>query len=105
MQKIDQEIKRLVVEAVLETWDAPLEAAPNSYQIYYKGHTSNVWELLDTIPSNQLEYEINYNELDGGDFHDFGITATYLGDESFLHSSLDDKAIPSTGWYIKWVLQ
>ena len=26
MQKIDQEIKRLVVEAVLETWNAPLEA-------------------------------------------------------------------------------
>ena len=85
-------------------WDSPSGSTPNSYRIYYKEHFSNPWTLLDEIPYQQLEYEINYNDLDGEEFYDFGVSAIYSGEESFLHYSLDEEAEPSTGWYIKWIL-
>ena len=85
-------------------WDSPSGSAPNSYRIYYKEHLTSLWILLDEIPSSQLEYVINYNNLNGEELYDFGVSALYLGEESLLHYSLDNEAEPSTGWYIKFVL-
>ena len=42
-------------------------------------------------------------DLDGGIYHDFGITAIYDEVESMLHYSLDASAEPGNGWYVRWM--
>ena len=87
------------------SWDAPSDSSHDSYRIYYKQHNSLIWNFLNELSSDiNPEYEINYEDLDGGIYHDFGVIAVYGEIESRLHYSLDAWAVPDTGWYVKLVL-
>ena len=88
-------------------WDPPEDSLLiDSYNIYYKSHNLDQWILLDTISSNDsLNREVHYNDLtsDNTNEHDFGVSAVYNSDESLIHSSLSVSAIPTSGWYVKWI--
>ncbi|MCG8571771.1 MAG: fibronectin type III domain-containing protein [Spirochaetes bacterium] len=86
---------------VLE-WSAPSTGSPDSYNIYFKEHNYGTWELIDSVNSTTFDYIIDYTQLDGNNYHDFGITAMYGTEESLLHMSTSDKADPDNGWYVIW---
>jgi hypothetical protein len=84
-------------------WQKPLDATPDSYNIYYKAHHDLLWNLLYEVTSDtDYQYTINYFDLDDNLSHDFGITAVYGTTESGIHTSLESSANPNTGWYVEW---
>lgn len=83
------------------TWDYSGDV--DSFNVYYRIHGENSWTLLDTTADQ--EYQIAYSDLRNAEFHDIAVTAIYEGKESAIHHSMDDSAIPATGWYIEWINQ
>ncbi len=91
-------------------WDPPELQQTNvsipvqSYKIYYKTHGSDTWILLNEIPYSEKPYfKINKKELEPG-MYDFAVSAVYENSrESILHSSLDNTAKPTSGWYLLWI--
>lgn len=96
-------------EITLE-WDPPalrLETGPmaiESYNVYYRVHNTETWNLLDTIDAVPYpNYTIQHSLLGDGLF-DFSVSAVAEnGEESNLHSSVDPNADPVGGWYLLWV--
>ena len=68
-----------------------------------KGGKAGSWILLDEIPAgDDPEYTLYHADFGNGDF-DFGVTAVgEEEEESDMHSSLDETAQPSCGWYLSW---
>lgn len=86
-------------------WDAPADNGDIiAYKIYYREHGTEDWAQLETISASEnLEFIITTSVLQTGQW-DFGTTSiNESGLESEIHSSLDENAIPSTGWYLDWV--
>jgi len=106
-----QEISRSSSTLTL-AWDYDTPASIDHYNLYYRVHvysslydndnvTSN-WVLLDTVSADSAEFVIDHSLLGDGSW-DFGVTAVNSdGEESEIHSSLDQEAIPETGWFLRW---
>jgi hypothetical protein len=94
-------ISEITAASVTLYWDAPSGTAPDKYSVYYKQHFTSTWKLLKAVTTTQLL--VNYTDLDNGKIYDFAVSAIYTSKETDLHTSLENTAIPATGWYIKWV--
>lgn len=78
------------------------ETTADSYKIYYRAHGSSDWIYLSTTASGSvLEYTIDQSILPYGTY-DIAVSTVTGSLESELHTSMDDTASPSTGWYIDW---
>lgn len=76
---------------------------PASYNIYYRDYLDEDWILLGNIPATDPTLEIDYSQFGDGSWV-FGVSALdSQGNESKIHSSLDNTADPNTGWYLLWV--
>ena len=86
-------------------WDAP--PSVDTYRVYYRMHGTSTWTLIEEIvPIPSPEYIVYHKSvgpsgLDNGAYN-FAVTAVSSGEESQVHSSLDQTAIPATGWYLVW---
>jgi hypothetical protein len=87
---------------VTVAWDPP-PSEISTYKIYYRAHESGSWILFDEIPADDNpEYTLYHADFGDGDF-DFGVIAVDGGaEESEMHTSLDDSALPECGWYLAW---
>ena len=84
------------------SWDYDLLSTADEYRIYYREHGSFIWTYLGSTASGSiLEYTIDQNALVLGAY-DLAVSSVSGSEESELHSSMDDSAIPATGWYIDW---
>ena len=74
------------------------------YNLYYRTHGTTEWTLLLSIaPEENPNALISNNMLDYG-VYDFAVSRVdNEKNESELHASLDDDAIPSTGWFVNWM--
>jgi len=89
-------------ESFAIAWDYS-ETQPDYYNIYYREHGSFTWIFLGSTSSGSiLEYTIDQALLPVGDY-DFAVSSVIGIEESELHTSMDDNAIPATGWYIQWL--
>lgn len=84
-------------------WIYDESTAIESYNLYYRAHGSSRWLLIDTISSIAPMFTVDHNVMGDGKW-EFGVSAVdSLGTESEIHSSLDDTAEPSSGWYLLWI--
>ena len=82
-------------------WDSPQESV-DGYEVYYRAHGESGWSLLgQTDPGSDTTYQVNASELSYGNY-DFAVSSVDSGSTSDKHTSLDDAAQPSGGWYIEW---
>jgi len=87
-------------ELTLE-WDY-FTGIPAQYNLYYRAHNTTTWQPLDSVTSESALFILTFDRLGEGDW-DFGVTAVDSnGNESKIHSSLDDSADPETGWFLTW---
>jgi len=85
--------------AVDEETGAP--AAVSGYRFYYRAHGSVGWVHLGDTAADTSEYLVSEAALPRGDY-DFAVSSLYTDSESELHTSYDDTADPTYGWYISW---
>ena len=91
----------ITVEAFVIEWDAP-SGEVASYNIYYREHGFISWELLANVPATENSYTVDAPELYGLAL-DFAMQSVDgSGNESELHTSLDEDVDPPTGWYLFW---
>lgn len=79
-------------ETITLEWDGESDV----YNVYYRIHGQEIWEIL--LESTSSFIEINKELLGKGEF-DFGVS---IGYDQEIHSSLDIDAIPEGGWYLIW---
>jgi hypothetical protein len=91
-------------EIVTLAWDPP-PGEVAGYRVYYRVHEVGDWTLIGEVPVNDNpELELLHADFGNGDF-DFGVVAIDAeNQESAMHTSLDDTALPATGWYLSWAL-
>lgn len=100
INKKGTEIKLAATDFTI-SWDSD-DLSVDLYRIYYREHGSFNWVLLGSTDSGaDLEYSIGNSMLAYG-VYDFAVSSVSGAEESELHSSMDDTAVPATGWYINW---
>lgn len=83
-------------------WDYDTPSTVDDYRIYYREHGTFVWMYLGSTGSGSiLEYTIENSALAYG-VYDIAVSSVSGSHESEFHTSMDDSAVPSTGWYIDW---
>jgi hypothetical protein len=88
-------------ESFTISWDYD-DTAADEYRIYYRTHGTYLWNYLGTTGSGSIQsFSIDQSLLSYG-VYDLAVSTVIGEEESELHSSMDDTAIPATGWYIDW---
>ncbi|MBN2658914.1 MAG: fibronectin type III domain-containing protein [Spirochaetales bacterium] len=83
------------------SWDSE-DLSADHYRVYYREHGSFNWVLLGISDSGMdLDFTIDNTMLAYGTY-DFAVSSVSGDHESEFHSSMDDTAVPATGWYINW---
>ena len=75
--------------------------AVDGYRFYYREHGTYQWTHLVDTGAAETEYTVTTSVLPYGEY-DFAVSSVSSGEESELHTSYDDTAVPSYGWYIDW---
>jgi hypothetical protein len=88
-------------ESFTLAWNPPQDGSVTGYRLYFRTHGDQNWSELEQVDAGTTEYTVNHPELDYGQY-DFAVTSLDSGDESDYHSSLDETAQPSGGWYMEW---
>ncbi len=84
-------------------WDEPEGGAPDQYRVYARERGEYHWALVDEIAANNSpQYTVSPEILTYGTY-EFAVSSVAGGQESALHSSMADSALPATGWYVEWV--
>ncbi|MFZ7131897.1 MAG: hypothetical protein ACOWWR_06025 [Eubacteriales bacterium] len=90
-------------------WDNPffIEEANKikTYRIFIRSHGTYGWTFVSgKAYSEQTSFTIEKGDLRSGKY-DIGVAiVTTDGEMTAIHSSLDNTAIPQTGWYIFWIM-
>ena len=83
-------------------WDPPDETPVTTYRIYYRTRGTFEWIFLDEVTATPSpECIVASTTLEYGTY-EFAVSSLYGGQESSLHGSMDDTALPATGWYVVW---
>lgn len=92
-------------------WDPPWSILASNfaglaeYRVYYRPHFSVVWSLLGRVPAGSPPELVVPHDRIGDGAWDFAVTTmSTTGIESGVHTSTDDSAQPTGGWYIIWQL-
>jgi len=84
------------------SWDQS-DLPADFYKVYYRNHGTFTWTYLGSTASGTiLEFTIDQSILTYG-VYDLAVSSVVGIEESELHSSMDDSALPATGWYIDWM--
>ncbi|MFW5714766.1 MAG: fibronectin type III domain-containing protein [bacterium] len=75
--------------------------AVDGYRFYYREHGTYQWTHLADTGARVTEYTVTTAEIPYGEY-DFAVSSVSSGEESELHTSYDDTAVPTYGWYIDW---
>lgn len=83
------------------SWNSD-SADADDFRLYYREHGTYNWIFLGSTGSGSiLDFTVDQTMLAYGTY-DFAVSSIREGAESELHTSMDDTAVPATGWYIDW---
>ena len=83
-------------------WDTD-SSSEEAYRIYARTRGAYDWTFIEEQPaSSGLKFVIDSSKLAFGTW-EFAVSSIENGIESELHTSMDDSALPATGWYIDWI--
>jgi len=83
-------------------WDEPETGTPDQYRVYARERGEYHWDLVDEIAANNgAQYTVS-PEILGYGTYELAVSSITGGQETSLHSSMADNALPGTGWYIEW---
>ncbi|MBD3347193.1 MAG: hypothetical protein GF401_19235 [Chitinivibrionales bacterium] len=90
-------------------WDAPDQTDSSntieSYELCYREHdTGSTWTVIDTNISagSTTCFTVSHADLGNGVF-DFAVRSVAVnGTKSDYHTSIENTAIPSSGWFVRW---
>ncbi len=83
-------------------WEADSPSDDN-YRIYARQRGEYDWNFIQEIPAApNPSFEINTSILSYG-IWEFAVSSIDNGIESELHTSMDNNAVPASGWYIDWI--
>ncbi|MFP4011913.1 MAG: fibronectin type III domain-containing protein [Spirochaetaceae bacterium] len=108
--RLDLEDLNKVGEAVAVTaaeftvaWDPPEEAdTVDAYRVYARPRGEYEWEpVAEVAASAEPSLTVDESLLDYGVW-EIAVSALSEDSESEKHTSMDDDAEPSTGWYVDW---
>ncbi len=94
-------------ESFTVAWDAPIDPATgepqavDGYKLYYRVHGTYGWSHVADTGASVNEYTITTAELPYGEY-EFAVASVNSATESELHTSFDDTADPTYGWYVVW---
>jgi hypothetical protein len=94
-------------DSFIVQWNQPVDEATgepvsvDGYRLYYREHGVYQWTQLTEVGSGTTEYTITTSDLSTG-VYEFAVSALYPDSESDLHTSYDDTADPTYGWYVSW---
>jgi hypothetical protein len=85
-------------------WDPPSDSSSiDSYNVYYRERGTYDWTLLTNVDATSTpELTITESLLPYGTY-EMAVTSVASSTESEKHTSMDDNASPSTGWYVEWI--
>jgi hypothetical protein len=83
-------------------WDPPSPEPATGYRIYVRERGTEEWAYLvevaaDAAPSTTITTDI----LAYGRY-EFAVSSVSSSMESRIHTSMDDDAMPATGWFVNW---
>ena len=102
LNKVGERIE-ITGEEFTITWDTDSEGSTiDYYQIYYRIRGTEEWIFLaEAEQAYEPSLLIHTGLLDYG-VYEFAVTSVSYGEESEMHTSMDDDALPITGWYVAW---
>ena len=94
---------RVAAESFVLAWDPPADASEiDSYRVYARPRGEYQWESLSEVQAGDTPtLTVTQSLLTYGTW-EFAVTAVAGGVESDLHTSMDDDAMPATGWFLEW---
>jgi hypothetical protein len=73
------------------------------YNVYCRPHFNGSWTRIATVPASSPPEVVITHDMVGDGAWDFAVSmVSAIGQESAYHTSLDDTANPTGGWYIIW---
>ena len=90
-------------ESFTLSWDPPASGTVTGYRVYQRARGTQDWTVLGSAsPDPAPSFVVSTATLDYG-LYEFAVSALNDTLESSLHTSLDDEALPATGWFVNWL--
>jgi hypothetical protein len=103
LNKVGKRIE-ITEEEFTIAWDSDYQDGfPDEYRMYYRHRGEESWVLLSSVPyGSDPSFLVSRDILAYGTY-EFAVSSVEAGNESDLHTSMDDTADPGTGWYVDWM--
>jgi len=101
INKVGQKISIFEEEFTI-AWDVDSDDNPDQFRMYFRHRGEESWTILSEIAAEpEPRFQVNSALLSAGTY-EFAVSAVAGGEESALHTSMDDTADPESGWYVDW---
>ncbi|NBF40524.1 MAG: hypothetical protein GVY14_08910 [Spirochaetes bacterium] len=93
----------VVAESFVLAWDPPGDASGiESYRVYARPRGEYQWQSVSEVQASETPtLAVTQSLLSYGTW-EFAVTAVGGSVESDRHTSMDDDAMPATGWFLEW---
>lgn len=97
------EAVRVAAESFVVAWDPPADASQvDSYRVYARPRGEYQWQSVSEVQASETPtLTVTQSLLSYGTW-ELAVTAVAGGVESDRHTSMDDDAMPATGWFLEW---
>jgi len=103
LNKVGKRIE-ITEEEFTIAWDYEYQNGfPDEYRMYYRHRGEDSWVLLSSVPSDSDPSFLISRDILAYGTYEFAVSSVEAGNESDLHTSMDDTADPGTGWYVDWL--
>ncbi|MDZ7852627.1 MAG: fibronectin type III domain-containing protein [Halomonas sp.] len=94
---------RVAAESFVLAWDPPADASEiDSYHVYARPRGEYQWQSVSEVQAGDTPtLTVTQSLLTYGTW-EFAVAAVAGGVESDFHTSMDDDAMPATGWFLEW---
>ena len=93
----------VAAESFVLAWDPPADASGiESYRVYARPRGEYQWQSVSEVQASETPtLTVTQSLLSYGTW-ELAVTAVAGGVESERHTSMDDDAMPATGWFLEW---
>lgn len=97
------EAVRVAAESFVLAWDPPADASEiELYRVYARPRGEYQWQSVSEVQASDTPTLTVTQSLLAYGTWEFAVTAVDGSAESDRHTSMDDDAMPETGWFLEW---